>query len=266
MYGLLVFVSAVVAFPFFWLLLTSLKTYPQIYAFPIAYLPRPITLEHYENVIVQHNLVRYFLNSALVSIGTGLLSVALGVLPAYAFTRFRFPGKGGLFVTVILCQMFPQIVFIVPFFILLKAIGLIDTLLGVVIAYLPFTAQITVWFTANFFSDVPLELEEAARIDGCDRFQVFYRVALPLVLPGLAAVAIYAFLFAWGELMFALSFLPSQDKQTVPVLLSLFVGQYNTRWGELFAGSVTATIPALLMFVVLQSYFVRGLTAGALKG
>ncbi len=264
-YALLILLSVIVGFPFLWLLITSLKTYPDIYAFPIIYVPTHITLEHY-HIVFQHNFGRYFLNTFLISIGTGLLSILLGVMPAYAFSRFSFPAKKPLFISILFCQMFPQVVFVIPFFLLLKALHLIDTLPGVILTYLPFTTPIAIWFLNNFFHEVPRDLEEAAMIDGCNRFQAFWRVALPLVLPGMAAVAIYSFLFAWGELMFALSFLPSQDRQTVPIILSLFVGQYNTRWGELFAGSVAATIPALAVFMFLQSYFVRGLTAGAVKG
>lgn len=265
-YFLLIVISIIVAFPFLWLLITSLKTYPEIYAFPIIYITKNITFEHYRKVIFQHNFGRYFLNTFLISIGTGLFSILLSVMPAYAFSRFNFPTKKPLFISILFCQMFPQTIFVIPFFLMLKALHLLDTLPGVIVTYLPFTTPIAVWFLSNFFQEIPRDLEEAALIDGCSRFQAFYRVALPLILPGLAAVAIYSFLFAWGELMFALSYLPSLDNQTVPIILSLFVGQYQTRWGPLFAGSVAATIPALAIFMLLQSYFVRGLTAGAVKG
>ncbi len=265
-YFLLTVVSIIVAFPFIWLLLTSFKTYPEIYAFPVIYLPTELTFEHYVKVMFQHDFGRYFLNTFLISIGTGLFSIVLAVMPAYAFSRFSFPAKRPLFISILFCQMFPQTVFLIPFFLTLKTLHLMDTLPGVVLTYLPFTTPIAIWFMSNFFRDIPRDLEDMAMIDGCDRFQAFYRVALPLVLPGLAAVAIYSFLFAWGELMFALSYLPSLDNQTVPIILSLFVGQYQTRWGPLFAGSVAATIPAVAIFVFLQSYFVRGLTSGAVKG
>lgn len=265
-YLLLITISIVVAFPFVWLLLTSFKTYPEIYAFPVIYIPNELTFEHYVKVMFQHDFGRYFLNTFLISMGTGLFSILLAVMPAYAFSRFEFPGKRPLFISILFCQMFPQTIFLIPFFLMLKALHLLDTLPGVVLTYLPFTTPIAIWFMSNFFREVPRDLEEMALIDGCDRFRAFYLVALPLVLPGLAAVAIYSFLFAWGELMFALSYLPSLKNQTVPIILSLFVGQYQTRWGPLFAGSVAATIPALVIFVVLQSYFVRGLTAGAVKG
>jgi multiple sugar transport system permease protein len=265
-YFLLIAISFIVAFPFLWLLLTSFKTYPEIYAFPVIYAPSTVTLEHYVKVMFQHDFARYFLNTSIISIGTGLFSILLAVMPAYAFSRFQFPTKRPLFISILLCQMFPQTIFLIPFFLMLKALHLMDTLPGVILTYLPFTTPIGIWFMSSFFREVPRDLEEMALIDGCGPFQAFFRVALPLVLPGLAAVAIYSFLFAWGELMFALAFLPGVNNQTVPIVLSLFVGQYQTRWGPLFAGSVAATIPALIIFVFLQSYFVRGLTAGAVKG
>jgi multiple sugar transport system permease protein len=265
-YVLLIIVSLLVAFPILWLLDTSLKTYPQIYAFPIQYIPKPFTFEHYYDVLVTHDFFRFFMNSTIISLGTGILSVALATLPAYAFSRFEFPSKKAFFIAILMCQMFPQVVFVVPFLILLKTLGLMDTLQGVILTYLPFTTPIAIWLLVNFFRDVPIELEEAALLDGCSRFQTFLRIVLPLTLSGLAAVTIYSFLFSWGELMFAMSFLQATKNQTIPMLLSLFVGQYESRWGQMFAGSIIATIPALLIFAYLQRHFVKGLTAGAVKG
>jgi multiple sugar transport system permease protein len=265
-YALLIFVSLLVAFPILWLLTTSLKTYPQIYAFPIQYIPNPITFEHYYDVLVGHDFLRYFMNTTTISLGTGLLSVALAIFPAYAFSRFEFPAKKGFFIAILMCQMFPQVVFVVPFFIMLKSFNLIDKLPGVILVYLPFTTPIAIWLLVNFFKEVPIELEEAALLDGCSRFQTFLRIVFPLTLPGMAAVAIYSFLFSWGELMFAMSYLQNMKHQTLSLLLSLFVGQYESRWGQMFAGSIIATIPALVIFAFLQRHFVKGLTAGAVKG
>jgi multiple sugar transport system permease protein len=265
-YALLILVSLVVAFPILWLLDTSLKTYPQIYAFPIQYIPNPTTFQNYYDVLVAHNFLQYFMNSTIISMGTGILSVTLAVFPAYAFSRFEFPAKKGFFIAILMCQMFPQVVFVVPVFIMLRTLGLIDKLPGVILSYLPFTTPIAIWLLVNFFKDVPIELEEAALIDGCNRYQTFSKIVLPLTLPGLAAVTIYSFLFSWGELMFAMSYLQSTKNQTIPILISLFVGQYETRWGQMFAGSILATIPALVIFGFLQKYFVKGLTSGAIKG
>ena len=133
------------------------------------------------------------------------------------------------------------------------------------ISYLPFTTPIGIWILRNFFQGIPGELEEAAMIDGCTPIQAFVRIIFPLAIPGIAAVAIYAFIFAWGELMFALSYLPSQEMQTIPAFLTLFVGQYQTRWGPLFAGSVIASLPPLIAFIFFQRQFISGLTGGAIK-
>ena len=188
------------------------------------------------------------------------------MLPAYATVKFNFLAKQPILISILICQMFPQIVFVIPFFMILSKVGLIDTFIGVIISYLPFTTPIGVWLTRNFFAEVPVDIEEAAMIDGCSRFQTFYKIALPIALPGIAAVGIYAFLFAWSELMFSRSYLSTMSLQTIPVFLSLFVGQYQTRWGPLFAGSVVASIPPIIVFGFLQKYFIRGLTSGSVKG
>jgi multiple sugar transport system permease protein len=258
------FLCLIVAFPFMWLLITSFKTYPEIYAYPIKYLPHRVTFEHFYYVF-KLNFLMYFKNSAIIGFGTSLLTLLIATLPSYASVRYSFQGKKLFMLSILFCQMFPQIVFVIPFFILLKSLHMLNYL-GVILSYLPFTTPIAIWMIRNFFIDIPVELEEAARIDGCTPGMVFYRIALPLALPGIASVGIYAFFFAWCELMFALSFLTSGRMQTVPVFLSLFVGQYQTRWGPLFAGSTIASILPLIVFGYMQKFFIKGLTAGAVKG
>ena len=265
-YTMLILVSVIIAFPFVWLLITSLKTTPQMYKFPIEYVPSPFTLEHYRDVFINHDFIKYFLNSVIISAGASLCSVLIALMPAYAFSRFVFPGKKSLMLSVIVTQMFPPVLFVIPFFLILKKLALINNYFGMILVYLPFTVPVAIWMIINFFKKVPIELEEAACIDGCNLFQTFRKITLPLVIPGVASVGIYTFLFSWGELMLAMSFLPDKTKQTLPILLTLFIGQYNTRWGQMFAGSVISTIPAIIMFMILQRYFVEGLTAGSVKG
>ncbi|MBE3597608.1 MAG: carbohydrate ABC transporter permease [Limnochordaceae bacterium] len=257
--------AIVIAFPFVWLVLTALKPYSEIYAYPLLYVPRQVTFEHFQYVLGL-NFPRYFANSVIIGSGTALATVAVAMLPAYATTRFRFPGRHGLLLSILISQMFPQIVFVVPLLLTLRRLDLMNTYLGVIVSYLPFTTPIAVWLTRNFFAEVPQEIEEAAAIDGYSRMQAFFKVVLPLTLPGIASVGIYAFLWSWSELMFALSFLTSSDMQTVPVFLTLFVGQYQTRWGPLFAGSVLASVPPIIVFGLLQRQFIRGLTTGSVKG
>ncbi|HEY8531626.1 MAG TPA: carbohydrate ABC transporter permease [Limnochorda sp.] len=265
LYGALTAAAVVITFPFVWLVLTALKPYAEIYAFPLTYWPKTITFEHFRYVL-DLNFGRYFLNSVIVGLGTGVMSVLIAVLPAYATARIRFPGRKAMLLSILVCQMFPQIVFVVPLLLTLRALNLTNTYLGIIVSYLPFTTPIGVWLIRNFFMEIPGELEEAAQIDGCSRLQVLRRVVLPLALPGIASVGIYAFLWSWSELMFAMSFLTSERMQTIPAFLSLFVGQYQTRWGPLFAGSVLASLPPMVMFLFLQRYFIQGLTSGSVKG
>ena len=237
-----------------------------MYKFPIEYIPNPLTFDHYKNIWIKHDFPRYFLNSMIISGGAGICSVLLALLPAYAFSRFNFRGNRPLLLSVIVTQMFPPVLFVIPFFLILKNLDLINNYLGMILVYLPFTTPVAIWMITNFYKKVPIELEEAAFLDGCNVFQTFYKITLPLAIPGIASVGIYAFLFSWGELMLAMSYLPDKTKQTLPIMMTLFVGQYNTRWGEMFAGAVISAIPSLIIFTILQKYFVEGLTTGSVKG
>lgn len=263
-YLLLILISIIIAFPFYWLVITSLKTYPEIYNFPITYYPHKITYEHFKEIF-RLGIGKYFLNSIIVSFGTSILSLIIGLFPAYAFSRFSFRGEKTFLASVLLFQMFPMVIFLLPIFNLLKNIGLIDTYLGLILSYIPFTTPITIIFLRGFFIEIPNSLEEAAMIDGCNLTQAFFKIVFPITLPGIAAVGTYTFLFTWSELLYSMSLLLTKSKQTIPTFLSLFVGQYQTRWGPLFAGSLLATIPPLIVFVFLQRYFISGLTSGAVK-
>ncbi|MCD6318502.1 carbohydrate ABC transporter permease, partial [Candidatus Aerophobetes bacterium] len=222
-YGILVIISIIVIFPLFWLVVTSFKTYSEIYHFPLSYYPHQPTLEHYHK-IMDLNFPRYFFNSILVGIGTMLIAIFIALLPAYAFARFHFSLKKPLLVSILMTQMFPMVSFVIPLFRILKSFHLINTYTGIIISYLPFISPVVVWILVNFFESVPVEFEEAAMVDGCTHIQAFGRIILPLILPGLASTGIYVFLFAWAELMFALTFLTSASMQTVSVFLTLFVG------------------------------------------
>ncbi|MCF7944839.1 MAG: carbohydrate ABC transporter permease [Spirochaetia bacterium] len=264
-YTLLVFVSLVVAFPIYWLAITSLKTYPEIYGYPITYFPQKFTAEHFLQ-ISDMGFFKHFLNSLIVSGGTMVLSLLIGLFPSYAFSRYSFRGRGMLMGSALLFQMFPMAVLLLPIFMSLKVVGLLNTHLGLILAYLPFTTPITIVFLRSFFISVPKSLEEAALIDGATFRQAFLRIILPITLPGIAAVGIYTFLFSWAELMYSMSILITSDMQNIPAFLSVFVGEYQTRWGPLFAGSIVSMVPPLVMFLLLQRYFIAGLTSGAVKG
>ena len=261
----LVIIALGAAFPIYWMVITAVKTYPEIYGYPITYFPRRITFEHFQKIGTM-GFLRYFINSILVSGGTMLLSLAVGLFPAYAFSRFRFRGRGPLLSSALLFQMFPMAVLLLPIFIALKSLSLLDTRTGLILSYIPFTTPITIVFLRSFFISVPKSLEEAALIDGCSLPGAVIHIILPVALPGIFAVGIYTFLFSWSELMYSMSILVSRDVQNIPAFLSVFVGQYQTRWGPLFAGSLIAMGPPLVLFIVLQRYFIAGLTGGSVKG
>lgn len=263
-YFMLIFLSVVIAFPFLWLVITAFKSYPDIYAYPIKYITLNPTMEHFEK-IGGMNFFSYFKNSIIIGVGTMFFSILLGLFPAYAFARYNFRGKSALLSSVMLFQMFPMVVFLLPIFKLLNSSGLLNTHMGLILSYLPFTTPISIMFMRTFFLGIPKSLEEAAKIDGCNFRQAFGKVILPITLPGIAAVGIYAFLFSWSELLYSMSMLTSKSNQTIPTFLSLFVGQYQTRWGPLFAGSILATLPPLIVFMVLQKFFIAGLVSGSVK-
>ena len=264
-YGVLTVISVIVMFPLFWLFITSLKTTPEIYRFPITYYPHDLTSVHYQKII-DLNFPRFFFNSIAIGLGTMSIAILIGVFPAYAFARFRFPYKNILLISILISQMFPMVSFVIPIFQLLKRMNLMNSYGGIILSYIPFVTPVVVWILKTFFENVPIELEEAAMIDGCSRLQALVRVIFPLIGPGVSSTGIYVFLFVWAELMFALSFLTSPSMQTISVFLTLFVGEYQTRWGPLFAASIISAIPPLVAFTLLQKHFIAGLTAGGVKG
>lgn len=255
---LLIFISIIVVFPFYWAIVNSFKPYIEIYSFPPLYVPKNPTFQRYQ-VIGDMEFGRYLLNSFIVGMLSAFLAIIIALLPAYAFSKYRIPFKNTMLMSIILLQLLPQAVFIVPILILKRA-SLLNSFFGL---YLPFITPMMIMFLKSYFLSIPTTLEEASIIDGCTKIGAFFRIVLPISIPGIFSSFIYAFLFSWGELMFAMSFLTDPYKQTIPVFLTIFVGQYQTRWGPLFAGSVLATLPALGLFAILQRYFVSGLVAGA---
>jgi multiple sugar transport system permease protein len=258
-------ITGIVAFPFLWVLLTSFKTYPEIYKYPITYYPHRVTLDHYTAVFKTHHLERYLLNSLKVSLLSVLFTIAISIFPAYAFARVPFPHKNVLLPTVAFCMVLPQIVLVIPFLRFLRVLKLVNSHAGLILVYLTLTTPIAIWFLIGFFEKIPASLEDAAMIDGCSRMQTLFRVILPIMRPGISAVAIYAFFLAWNEFMFALSYLSTANTLTLPIFLGRFVGQYQTRWGELFAGSVISYLVPLAAFAFLQKHFVAALVKGAVK-
>ncbi len=253
------------AFPLYWTLVSSLAPESRLFAAP-SRLPRATTLAHYRALFATRNFLVPLRNSFVVAGATTLICVTLGTLAAYALARLRFRGKGPILAFILAVAMFPQISIVSPLYLLLRWAGLIDTYPGLVLPYLTFAMPLTVWMLVGFFRQLPVELEEAARIDGASRLQALRTVVLPVALPGLATTAILTFLYCWNEFLFALSFTLGPERYTVPVAIALFRGQYQVPWGEVLAAAVVATVPVAAVVLVAQRKIVEGLTSGAVKG
>jgi multiple sugar transport system permease protein len=256
--------------PMLWMLSTSLKSQFAALQQPPRWIPEHLTIGQYRTLLSPYNdigqdFLRYLLNSLWVSIASTVLGVAVAVPAAYAFSRFSFPGKNALFFSVLVRNMFPLVVFLIPLFILMRNLRLVDTHLSLIITYLTFGLPLSIWLLKGFYDNIPPQLEQAARIDGATRFQAFWKIVMPLSSPGIIATAIYAFIQAWNEYVYALTFLNSDSLLTLPVGLQRFFAEYSTNWPGLMAASFIMSVPVVVLFLVLQKHFVRALTEGAVK-
>jgi len=253
-----------------WMVSTSLKTEFAAIQQPPVLIPAEPTFEQYTTLLSPVNrtgqqFLGYLRNSIWVSFATTVLGVLIAVPAAYAFSRFSFPGRQPLFFSVLVRNMFPVVVFLIPLFILMKFFGLIDTHFSLILTYLTFGLPLSIWLLKGFYDNIPPELERAARIDGATRFQAFWKIILPLSTPGLVATAIYAFIQGWNEYVYARTFINSQELMTMPVGLEQFFSEYVSNWPGLMAASFIMSVPVVVLFLVLQRHFVRALTEGAVK-
>jgi multiple sugar transport system permease protein len=261
---------AFAATPMLWMLSTSLKGQFAALQQPPEWIPSHPTLDNYTMLLSPRSAVgpqflRYFLNSMIVSLTTTLLGILIAVPAAYAFSRFRFPGRDFLFFAVLVRNMFPVVVFLIPLFILMRTLHLVNTHASLILTYMTFGLPLSIWLLKGFYDNIPEELERAARIDGASRFKAFWLIIVPLSSPGIIATAIYAFIGAWNEYVYALTFLNSESLLTLPVGLQHFFTEFATNWPGLMAAAFIMSVPVVLMFLVLQKQFVRALTEGAIK-
>ena len=258
--GIALFVAL---FPIAWTLSTSFKTIGEYYSYPPVWIPRSPTLANYKYIIYTAGL-GYLKNSLIISSFNTLLVLAISIPAAYGIARFRI-GAGNLSFWILSQRMFPPIAVIIPLFILLKLLGLIDTHLALITVYCTFNIAFSVWLLIGFFEEFPKDIEEAAMVDGCSRVKAVTRVVLPLIAPGIVVTAILCFIFSWNEFMFAL-ILTREAAKTVTVQLSAFQSPTKIMWGEMSALVIIAVVPVLILALSVQRYLVRGLTLGAVKG
>jgi multiple sugar transport system permease protein len=260
-YCTLILVLAVFVFPFFWMAFNSFKTNEKLHEYPPLFRFTP-TLGNFRNVFQQAPFIQYTWNSLLVAVGAVGVGMALGLPAAYGIARY---GHRTVALGILACRMIPGISFLVPWFIIFRTLGLIDTFTGLVLAHLVITVPLITWIMISFFEEVPLELEEAARIDGCSRVGVFLRIALPLVRPGLVSAGILALIFTWNSFLFPL-ILAGVKTKTLPVVVYSFMTFDFLDLGGVYASATLVTLPVLVMVLLVQRQFIRGLTIGGLKG
>ena len=256
----------VMLFPFLVMMTTMIRDGSEIYLRPPRWFPEAPTLANLTAVWAEYNLFTYFQSSFIVAVGTTLLNIVLSIPAAYAVARLRFPGRSFSLYLVLAIQMFSPVIIVISLFRMFARTGLIDSYLSLILSNTVFTISFTIWMMTGYFRSIPIQIEEAARIDGCSRVQTIWRVMLPVAAPGLVTAMIYTFIWAWNEFLFALSFIKAVEKMPLTLGIYRFVGRWSTQWELLTAAAFLALIPVVLLFYLIERRLVQGLAGGAVKG
>lgn len=262
--GLLAFV-ALIGLPFWWVVSGSFKLPQEIIARVPTMIPQSFTFQHYEKLLSSSDYGTYLVNSLVVSGLSALITLVLAIPAGYAFFRLEFKGRETYYRIILLAYAFPSIVVLIPLFGMFARVGLVDTRLALIIVNVAFGLPFAIWMLRSFFASIPKEIEEAARLDGGPPLTVLWRIMIPLTAPGIAAVAIFAFVTSWTEYVFASVMILSDARRTIPVGFSGIIGQYQVDWGLLLAGASLAILPVVIVFAFIGRWFVTGLTEGAVK-
>lgn len=252
-------------FPFYWMLVTSMKTDAELYGAAVTYWPKVPTADSYRKLFTDFNFLAPMGNSLLVAIVTTIISLAVSTLAAYAFSRFRFKGRRGFMMLFLTNNMFPTVLLLIPLYSIMRSLNLLYTPMSLVFSYTTFTIPFSVWLLNGYLNDLPISLEEAAEVDGCNKAQAFLKIILPVLVPCLVATGVYIFMNSWNEYTFAVMF-TNENNRTIPVALNNLIGELGVQWGLLTAGGIITVIPVCVMFFFAQKRLVEGLTAGAVKG
>ncbi|WP_156758705.1 carbohydrate ABC transporter permease [Actinokineospora pegani] len=259
-------VAAIFFFPTYWMLTTALKTPGQVLSPAYDLVPLSVTLVNFASALGKAGFLSFLVNSLVVTLGSVACALAAGLLAAVPLARMRFHGRRGFLLLVLVAQLAPLEALFVPMYLIMRDADLLNSLAGLLLVYVAFTLPFTVWTLRGFVKGIPVELDEAAMVDGCGRWGVFRRITLPLLGPGLVSTSVFSFVTAWNEFLYALVFLRDVDKQTLPVWLSSFKTAFGTDWGGVMAASVVYAIPALVFFVLVRRRLLSGGVSGAVKG
>lgn len=270
--SLILLLLVLVLLPIYWMVNTSFKIQPEIMKLPPTLVPHHFTFANYLAILVGSvassiKFLVYFKNSMIVSLSTMLTTLLLATPAAYAFSRVPFSGKRSLIYLVLISQMLPIVLILIPLYKTFLKLKLLSTYPGLILPYLMFTLPFSLWMLKGYFDSIPRELDESAKVDGCNKMQAMLLVVMPNVKPGLTATAIVTFIMAWDEFIIALTIMDKPTMRTLPVgIIQSFVGEFSIRWGEMMAASVVTTIPVVIIFIFLSRYLIGGLIAGAVKG
>ncbi len=255
-----------VVFPFYWMIATSFRPDRELYGRNVTLFPQNLTLQHYQTEFTRYQYAARLRNSLIVASATATATLVVSCLGAFSITRLRYPGRTALARSILFVYLIPGSLLFIPMYTIMSRVGLTNNLLGLAIAYLSFAVPFCTWMLMGYFKNIPIDMEEAAMIDGCTRLQSFTKVLLPLTLPAIVAAGIFSFTLAWNEFLYALVFITDSKLQTLPVGLSSHIVADIYMWGPLMAGSAMASVPIVLIYILAQRALVQGMFAGAVRG
>lgn len=263
--GLLLFTLPVI-FPVYWMVVSSIRTTEELFTIPPELFPKSFTLQSYIDVITKSNIPRFLLNSFIIASLTTIFAILICVLASYSFVRFSYPGKKIVLISMLFSYIIPPVLLFLPFYMILSKIGLINSYAGIVAAHLTLVTPFILWMLMPTFRAIPKSLEEAAMVDGASTYQVLTKIVVPLALPGIFSSGIFAFTMSWNEFLYSSILMMGETSRTLPVGIASFVTSYDIRWDSIMASSVLAAIPVVIIFRLIQDYFIESMTAGAVKG
>lgn len=252
-------------FPVLWMLLNSFKPNSEIFAWPPVWISENFTLDAYHKLLTNKETIRFFINSYVISAIVVVFTLVIGILAAYSFSRFDFPGKKLINTIVISVQAIPPVVLLIPYMSLIVKLKLYNTYWALILTYMVFTLPYAILMLTGYFNTLPKDLDEAVMIDGGSRFVALWKILVPAAVPGMISVGMYTFMQAWNEYLFALTLTKTNDMRTVPIGISLLMGQHAYEWNQMMAMSVLGSVPVLILFLFFQRYFIAGMTAGSVK-
>ncbi len=263
---LLVLGGVFAGFPVLWMIISSLKSNTEIFAWPPKFIDSGFSLDNYAAVLQDSEKVRFFINSYVISGLVVLLTLFIGIMAAYAFSRFDFPFKGFINTLIVSVQAIPPIVLLIPYMSLIVTLKIFNTYFALLLTYMVFTLPYCILMMTGYFNTLSTSLDEAVLIDGGSRWMACWKILVPISVPGIISVGMYTFMQAWNEYLFALTLTKTNDMRTVPVGINLLMGQHTYDWGQMMAMSCLGSLPVLILFIFFQKYFIAGMSSGAIKG